>query len=449
MRYVSNSVMIGFLTGVSVLIVLSQLGDFTGYSSEYGNKVLKTVDLLFHLNAVQPHTLAIGLLTVVTILVLNRTRLGNFSMLFGMVLASAALLLLGWDEVQTVGDVAEIPSSLPLPRLPDLSYVPGLLLPAISIAIVALVQGAGVSKSYANPDGRYPDVSRDFVGEGAANVAASLFQGMPIGGSVGTSALNISAGARTRWANVFSGLVVAIVVVLFSRAVSLAAMPAMAALLIVSGVSSIKVEAIQDVWDVGWGPRGVMVITFAATLILPVQWAVLVGVVLSILVYFFTAADEVNVEEIIITPEGDFSVQPPPERLPSHKATVLQIRGNIFFAAVDKLGAMLPSARGAEGPVVILRLRGYDQINSTFITLIERYQDQLTAVDGKLMLAGVSEHVKEQLDRTETTQEVLGEENIFEDTQYLGQSVQAALAAANRWLAETQVDAEPEPESSS
>jgi SulP family sulfate permease len=113
-----------------------------------------------------------------------------------------------------------------------------LILPAISIAIVALVQGAGVSKSYANPDGRYPDVSRDFVGTGVANVAASLFQGMPMGGSVGSTALNVNAGAKTRWANVFSGLVVAVVVVLFSRAVSFVVMPAMAALLIVSGVQS-------------------------------------------------------------------------------------------------------------------------------------------------------------------------------------------------------------------
>ena len=99
--------------------------------------------------------------------------------------------------------------------------------------------------------------------------------------------------------------------------------------------------------------------------------------------------------------------------------------------------------------MVILRLRGYDQINSTFITLIERYQDQLAAVDGKLMLAGVSEHVKEQLDRTETTQEILGEENIFEDTEYLGQSVHDALYAANRWLAETQAEAAPTPNATS
>ncbi len=73
MRYVSNSVMVGFLTGVSVLIILSQLGDFTGYASEYSNKVAKAVDLLLHPTEIDLQTFAIGILTVVIILVLDRT----------------------------------------------------------------------------------------------------------------------------------------------------------------------------------------------------------------------------------------------------------------------------------------------------------------------------------------------------------------------------------------
>ena len=434
MRYVSNSVMVGFLTGVSFLIVLSQLGDFTGYASEYENKVAKAVDLLLHPAEIDLQTFAIGFLAVAIILVLDRTRLGNFSMLFAMVLASGAVLLLGWDAVPTVGDVAEIPSNLPLPQLPDLSLVIPLLLPALSLTIIALVQGAGVSKSYANPDGRYPDVSRDFLGTGAANVVASFFQGMPLGGSVGTSALNVSAGARTRWANIFSGLVIVVVVLLFSQAVSFAAMPAMAALLIVAGIQSIKVEEVRDVWDVGLGPRAIMLVTFIATLIVPVQWAVFIGVILSGIVYFFSAAEDVKLLELVPTEPGQFKTQDTPDRLSSRAATILQVQGNLFYAADDKIEAMLPTARGADYPVVILGLRGHDEINSTFINLMERYNEQLEASNGKLILAGVSEHTKKQLDRTETTDELLGEEDVFEETDILGESVLAAYHAAQDWL---------------
>jgi SulP family sulfate permease len=434
MRYVANSVLVGFLSGVSVLIVLSQLGDFTGYASEYSNKVVKAIDLFLHLTEIDLQTFAIGILAVFIILVLNRTRLRNFSMLFSMVLASGAVLLLGWESVTTVGDIAEIPSSLPRPQLPDLSLVTALLLPALSLTLIALVQGAGVSKSYANPDGRYPDVSRDFLGTGAANVAASFFQGMPLGGSVGTSALNVSAGARTRWANFISGLVIVVVVLLFSQAVSFAAMPAMAALLIVAGIQSINIEKVRHVWDVGVGPRSVMVVTFVATLIVPVQWAVFIGVILSGIVYFLSAADDVKVIELILTESGQFRIQDAPDQLSSRTATMIQIQGNLFYAADDKIETMLPSARQAEYPVVILGLRGHNEIDSTFIILMERYNEQLEASGGKLILAGVSEHTRKQLDKTETTDELLGEEDVFEATEILGESFQLAYQAAQDWL---------------
>jgi SulP family sulfate permease len=434
MRYVANSVLVGFLSGVSVLIVLSQLGDFTGYASEYSNKVVKAVDLFLHLTEIDLQTFAIGILAVFIILVLNRTRLRNFSMLFSMVLASGAVLLLGWESVTTVGDIAEIPSSLPRPQLPDLSLVTALLLPALSLTLIALVQGAGVSKSYANPDGRYPDVSRDFLGTGAANVAASFFQGMPLGGSVGTSALNVSAGARTRWANFISGLVIVVVVLLFSQAVSFAAMPAMAALLIVAGIQSINIKKVRHVWDVGVGPRSVMLVTFVATLIVPVQWAVFIGVILSGIVYFLSAADDVKVVELILTESGQFRIQDAPDQLSSRTATMIQIQGNLFYAADDKIETMLPSARQAEYPVVILGLRGHNEIDSTFIILMERYNEQLEASGGKLILAGVSEHTRKQLDKTETTDELLGEEDVFEATEILGESFQLAYQAAQDWL---------------
>jgi SulP family sulfate permease len=435
-RFVSNAVMVGFLTGVSLLIVLSQLGDFSGYASPYSNKVVQTVDLLLHLGQVHVQTLLIGVLTVILILLFNRTRVRNFSMLLAMVIASGAVLALGWDRVQTVRDIADIPSGIPVPRLPDLALIPGLILPAISVAIIGLVQGAGISRAYPNTDGDYPDVSRDFSGMGAANVAASLFQGMPVGGSVGTTALNVSAGARSRWANLFSGVLVAGAVLLFSRAVSSAAMPAMAALLIVAGVQSINREELLDVWDVGWGPRATMLVTFVFTLVLPVQWAVFVGVFLSIMVFYVTAAQDVRLVEYVPLGDGTYREQPAPAQLPSHAITLLNVYGSLFYAGAAKLEEMLPSPENAERPVVILRLREHSRLRSTFINVLERYEVQLQAKGGKLILSGVGARAKAQLERTETTSEVLGADNVFFETEIVGASTRDALAAARRWLDE-------------
>ncbi|MEZ4768262.1 MAG: SulP family inorganic anion transporter [Caldilineales bacterium] len=438
LRLIANSVVIGFLTGVSINVILSQVGDFTGYSSEYSNKVVQAVDSLLHLNHWNPQATAIGVLTVVVILLVDRTRLRNFSMLFGMLTGSLVVLLLGWTGVQQVKDVATIPTSLPLPSLPDLSLAPVLLLDALALTIIALVQGAGVSKGYPNPDGKYPDSSRDFIGQGAANLGASLFQGMPIGGSVSTTALNISSGARSRWANVFSGLVVAAAVALFSRAVSQVAIPSMAALLIVAGYQSIKVERIADVWSTSWVPRIVMLATLVLTLAIPLQQAVFLGVALSILAHFFvTSSHEVRLTQLTANPDGSVTEGLLPAELPSNAITVVQIYGNMTATGAETMEPHLPSATNSHRPVVILRLRAQEGVGSSFVAVLERYHQQVTAAAGRLMIAGANQKIKGQLDRTHTTAEVLGSENVFVASSNLGASTRAAYAEAQRWLAES------------
>jgi hypothetical protein len=98
--------------------------------------------------------------------------------------------------------------------------------------------------------------------------------------------------------------------------------------------------------------------------------------------------------------------------------------------------AMLPSAQGVYRAVVILRLHGRIQIRSTFILILERYAQKLQEKGGKLILSGVSAKVKEQLDKTETT-EIIPEADIFMASSKLGASTHAALRAANAWLAES------------
>ncbi len=438
LRFVANSVVIGFMTGVSINVILSQLADFTGYSSEYTNKVVKAVDTLLHLNQIDPQTTAIGVLTVVVIVLVSRTRLANFSMLLGMLVGSAAVIILGLTTVQQVTDVAIVPTTLPRPKLPDFSLMPALFIDAIALAIIGLVQGAGVSKAYPNPDGNYPNPSRDFVGQGVANIGAGMLQGIPIGGSMGGVVLNISAGARSRWADIISGVVVVLAVLLFSQAVSLVAIPTMAALLIVAGFQSIKRESFQDVWVTGWAPRMVMAVTLLLTLVMPLQQAVFFGVLMSITVHFFvTASYEVRMVELIPNADGTVSEGETPVALPSNAVTVLEVFGDMAVAGAETLEAQLPSVNQAERAVVILRLRAQASVGSSFIAVVERYDQQLKRHGGKLMLAGVHAKIKGQLDRTGTTDEILGAENVFEATTILGASSRAAYAAAQRWLQTT------------
>ncbi len=140
-----------------------------------------------------------------------------------------------------------------------------MLLPAFSVAIIGLVQGAGVSQAYVNPDGRYPNVSRDFFGQGAANLATSLVGGLPAGGSISGTALILGAGARSRWTNVLGGVFVAVVVLLAAPLAERVPMPALAALLIVAGFQGLRIPSAVSIWKTSRISSAAMVLTFLAT----------------------------------------------------------------------------------------------------------------------------------------------------------------------------------------
>lgn len=179
-RFVSHSVMTGFLLGVAVLTVLSQLPTVTGYDPDGANKVMETVDLVANAGQVQGMPLVVGLVAIGLAMYLPRTRLGNLGTLVAIAVPSVAVLLLQWECVEVVQDVGTIPRGLPTPFVPtftDPALLVELVTAALAIAVIILVQGAGVSQTVPNPDGSRSSASGDFVAQGVANLASGLFRG--------------------------------------------------------------------------------------------------------------------------------------------------------------------------------------------------------------------------------------------------------------------------------
>jgi len=412
-RFIANAVLRGFLTGIGVNIILGQLGDFTGYASEYENKVVKAVDTLLHLNQVDLQVLLVGVVAVVLIVVLDRVPYVNkLSLLIGLTVASALVPLLGLTTVPLVSSLGELPDKLPRPVLPDLTFIPELIGPAIALTIIALAQSAGISQSYANPDGKYPDTSRDFTGQGAANLAGALVQALPAGGSLSGTALLVKGGAHSRWANIATGVMAAIIILVFGDFISKIALSALAGLLMVVGFQTINFREIAKIRHTSTASRAVMVVTFFATLIVPLQWAIFFGVALSFAVFGIREAVSTSIVEVLPNTDGIAIEQKAPDSLASNRVTVLNAYGNLFFAGARNLEEDLPQATETHNAVVILSLRGHTEVGSTFIGVLERYVQALRANGNTLMLVGVNPAVYEQLAETKCL-DVIGAENVF------------------------------------
>ena len=434
-RFISNAVMTGFLSGLGVLTILGQVGDLTAYFSEAGNKVVRTADTILHWREIDLVTLAVGLLTIAVILVVNRTRFTKYSFLVAVALATGLVAAFDPQTVAVVGDTTDILRSLPTPNLPDLSLVPAMILPALSIAIIALVQAAGVSGSIPNPDGDYPDPSGDFRGQGAGNIAVGLVGGIPVGGSLSGTFLIQTVGGKSRWANIFTGVFAAIAVLLIAPLIEAIPMPTLAGLLIVVGFSMINAHRIQTVWHTGTAPMIIMLITFVATLFAPIQIAVATGVALHILLYVFRSAEAVRVERIVPQEDGTFAEAEVPQELPSGQIVILQPIGNLFFAGAAEFEENLPKVGQARGTAVMFRLRDRDEVGSTFIRALDRYARTLQAGGNLLMLEGMNERVVEQLAETDVL-DLIGEENVFPGQPQFGAALRLALTAAEAWMAQ-------------
>lgn len=437
-RFIPYSVMTGFMTGVAVLVIIGQLGDFTGYYSTVSGKVLQVMDLILNRQSIDWATLIVGLTTLGLIYVLSRTKWKQFAFIIALLAGSVLAVLLNQAldaDVKTVQDIASVSGALPSITLPSLRQMLALLLPAAALAIIGVVQGAGVSQTFPNPDGKFSDVSRDFMGQGIANVATGFISGIPAGGSSSGTALIVSSGAASRWAHIFASLIVLIGVLLFGRLVEAVAMPVLAALVIVAGIQMIKPKDIHRVSQTGWIPRIMMVITFGSTLVMPLQYAVFLGVGLSLLLFVFQQSNALRLYMWEIPDKGFPIERPLPDLLPSRQITAINAYGSLFYAAAAVLEEQLPDPSEAYRPVVILMLRGRDEVGSTVIGVLTRYFSALQMHDGRLLLAGVGPELYEQLERTGMV-DLLGENSIFRATENLGEALNAALEEGRAWLAE-------------
>jgi len=433
LRFVSNAVMVGFISGVGVNIVLGQLDDFTGYESQGANRLAKALDLLLHPLEVDLRSIVVGVVTIALIVTLERTRLGALSLVVAVVVGSSLVPMFGWNVAQ-LSDIVSIPDGLPGPRLPQLGLIPTLIVPAIALAFVGLVQGAAITANFPNPDGTYPDASHDFIGQGVGNLVSGTFQGMPVGGSMSATSIVTAAGSQTRVAQIVASGVMAITIIMLGGIVDETAMPALAGLLIVVGFRTVKPDNIVGVWKTGQVQAATMTVTLVLTILIPLQFAVLAGVGLSTILFVIRQSNDLVVKRLLFEDGGVREVEPPATVSPN-EVVLIQPYGSLFFASASAFEDQIPDVTAdTRHSVVIVRLRGRTDLGSTLSETLARYAADLAAADSRLLLISDDERVLDQLEVAGVTA-LLGEGNLYRSDEWLGRTMRRAHDDAVEWIA--------------
>ncbi|MCA9969888.1 MAG: STAS domain-containing protein, partial [Anaerolineales bacterium] len=399
-NFVSDSVVIGFTAGAGILISVNQLRHLlrldTPSSPEFYDTLLQTAR-----SASETHlpTIGIGLLTILIIVLTGWKRPRWPGTLIAMVVASAAvaLLQLQADGVRVLG---ELPRSLPpLARLPlfDLRLIRQLSAGALAVSAIGLVEAMSIARSIAAQSGEHVDSNQEFVGQGLANIAAGFLSGYTCSGSFTRSAVNYTAGGKTPLAVVFSGVWVLIAMLLFAPLAAFLPRTALAGVLVVTAYKMIDRKEMRRIWRTSRGDTAIMLATLLATLLLPLEFAVLTGVMVSFARYIAKTSHP-SVQSMLPDEKFEHFVHQP-ERPVCPQLGVLTIEGSLYFGATQHVEEEIRRNLEAHPAqrFLLLRMHRVNHCDISGLHMLETVVKLYRQHGGDVFMVGVRESVWEKM----------------------------------------------------
>jgi sulfate permease, SulP family len=392
-RYISESVVIGFMAGAGFLVALSQVGNLFGLTDRgTGHQhILHRLWLtLTGGGPVNTHSLAIGLGTVLLMVLLRKLlpkcHLPRVDMLLALSVAAAVAAALGWsapgpDGKSVVAVVSTVPAGLPLPHLPEIKFqwVQQMAGSALAIALLGLLEALAIAKSIANETRQLLDYNRQCLAEGLANLGGGLLQCLPGSGSLTRSAINFQAGAVSRMSGVFAAAAVAVVVLLFAPLARFIPTAALAGLLLVAAAGLIDRRRLLCALRASRYDAGLVLTTAFAAVFVSVEFSILIGVALSILMFVPRAA-RLKATELAISAERILRDRQPTDP-PCTRMVLLDFEGELFFGAAPDLErhfAELRERTQAGARILVLRVK---RTRNPDIVCMERFQHFLLEME--------------------------------------------------------------------
>jgi SulP family sulfate permease len=444
-HYVSHSVIVGFTAGAGVLIAAGQIPAFLGIATEKTRNLPGLLGIIErmtpHLGDVNWRAVGIGVGSLAVVLVARAI----WRFLPGPLLAAGGAGLLVWAMNWTAADVPQIgqlPAGLPSFAWPPLSWTTGEALfgGAMALALVGVLEAYSIARSIAEHTEQRINPNREFLAQGASNLLSSFFQCIPGSGSFSRSALNYQAGAQTRMAGVYCSLFVAAMFLLFAGPARHIPHASLAAILFVIAYGLVDWRYIRRVLPASRSDAAVCATTFLATLLIPLEFAIVVGVFLNLGLYL-RKASRLHLVEMVESGKGRFLEVPLHDRSGQKQVIFLQIEGELFFGVADELAERLGALAQSNARVVIFRLRRTHSIDSTVLQVMQRFVRQIQSRGGHVILCGLKTELLQPL-RAFGLVDLIGADNVFAQREGVFGAARAALERARR-LVGSSIDTVP------
>ncbi|KPK10189.1 MAG: sulfate permease [Acidithiobacillales bacterium SG8_45] len=339
-NFVSHTVVIGFTAGAAILIVTSQMKHILGLQVTKGVSFLHTWGMVVSdIGNANLALVGIAAVTLASAIIFKKLMPKSPNLLLGMVVGSLAALAL--KDVTTIPLVGEIPAHLPPLSHPEFSFKTiKLLAPeAFAVALLGLIEAVSISRSVASKSNQRINSSQEFVGQGLSNVVGSFFSSYAGSGSFTRSGINYSAGARTPLSAIFAAIFLMLIVLLIAPLTAYLPVAAMGGIILLVAYKLIDFHHIRTTIKFSRSETSILLTTFFATLFLELEFAIYLGVLLSIL-FFLAKTSTPNIPTLSIDTDPKtgkrtfMNIQKKPlKQCPQLK--IIRIDMSIYFGSIN------------------------------------------------------------------------------------------------------------------
>lgn len=441
-KFIPHPVIVGFTSGIAVIIFSSQIKDALGLDmgtvpSEF---IAKWGAYFEHLASINPASVAVTAGSLLIIILWPRVSHRIPGPLIALIAATAAVHLLHLD-VETIGSrFGSIPSTLPTPTIPALSFetLRSLFNPALTIALLAAIESLLSAVVADGMIGGRHRSNTELIGQGIANLVTPLFGGIPATGAIARTATNIRNGGRTPVAGMVHAVVLLLIMLFLGQWAALIPLPCLAAILMVVAYNMSEWRSFRSMLKSPMSDVIVLVLTFLLTVIIDLTVAIEVGLALSMLLFMRRMAMVTNVGVItreLQDDEADDEELLSPESIPPG-IDIYEINGPLFFGAASKFEEAMHVVETQ--PIVrILRMRNVPAIDATGLHAIEESAQRLRRQGAHLLIAEIHAQPLIALERSEIDS-TIGPENILP-------TLEEALVRAREIVAAEEAAATPSP----
>jgi SulP family sulfate permease len=396
-RFMPESVLVGFTAGAGVLIGLMQLDEALGLAGVRGSNLVTEIEGVGGaIGHVQPLAIGVTLGTIAVLASVRRISARVPWALLSVVAAAGAAWAFGLDATRglpLVGDRAAVGVGWPPGAWPSLdpALIRDLLVPASAIVLLGTLELTVTARA----GGERPDMRREILAQGWANTVGAFASAFPASASLTRSALLRLAGGRTRLAAATAALLTAPLLFVGSGFVAHIPQASLAGVLLYTAARMIDRHAMARLWRASNETRLLLMISLVATLVLPLEWAILLGSGTGLLIHLArTSAPRLR----LLRPEDGRLVPAAPDE--AADAVVIEVSGDLHYAAVppfvDEVERLLPASARA----VVLDLSHAHQIRFSALRAFERIDEELRHDGAVLVLAGVDEEAQALIARS-------------------------------------------------